>query len=430
MIEVKNLILGGGIAGLGVGVHCRKRDDEYLIIEKENFYGGLCASFHVGDFIFDYFIHLSFTMDEFVRRHFDKTPHYSHTPNPFNYYYGTWIKHPAMNNLYPLSQYEKDKILEGLANRDQYSDRWKENYEYWLRYQFGDYFAEHFPLVYTRKYWGDEAKNMETEWVGKRIYQPSIDEILQGMKTEDTPVTYYAKEMRYPITGGFGEYLKSFVNEDHIRMNERVVTIDVKNNIVITDKEEYRYEHLYSSIPLPELANIVINDKSEENRVFNESIKKLHWTSGYLISLGLSGVCSRKDLWDYIYDENIMVSRYYSPSLMSPNTAPSNCYSVQAEIYTKDGEGIKLAPSKLLEEIIDQMDDIGAIDKAKIVVKDVRFRKYCNVLFDHAVYKNREAALKYLKKKGINPIGRFGEWEYYWSDQSFMSGYKAAAEKI
>lgn len=430
MIEIENLILGGGISGLGAGLCHQERDKKYLIIERENYYGGLCASFCVGEFIFDYFIHLSFTTNELVRRYFDKTPYYSHVPNPFNYYQGIWIKHPAMNNLYPLNQNEKDKILEGLSNRDQYSDRWKENYEYWLRYQFGDYFAEHFPLVYTRKYWSDEAKNMETEWVGKRIYQPSIDEILQGMESEDTPVTYYAKEMRYPKMGGFGEYLRSFANEDRIRTNESVVAINVKDRTVLTDKEEYRYENLYSSIPLPELVNIVTGDRSEEYKAFSESIKNLHWTSGYLISLGLSGVCSRKDLWDYIYDENIIVSRYYSPSLMSPNTAPYNCYSVQAEVYTKDGGRLRLDSSELLEKVINQMDDIGAINKANIMVKDIKFRKYCNILYDHEVYKNREAALKYLKKKGIRPIGRFGEWEYYWSDQSFMSGYKAATEKV
>lgn len=123
-----------------------------------------------------------------------------------------------------------------------------------------------------------------------------------------------------------------------------------------------------------------------------------------------------------------MVSRYYSPSLMSPNTAPSNCYSIQAEVYTRDGGRYGLNSSKLLEEIIEQMDGIGAIDKNKILVKDIRFRKYCNILFDHAIYQNRDTTLKYLKKKGINPIGRFGKWEYYWSDQSFMSGYKAATE--
>lgn len=93
----------------------------------------------------------------------DRTPFYAHTPNPFNYYHGVWIKPPAINNLFPLSEDEKKKVLRGLANRDKYKDSYSDNYERWLRYQFGDYFAENFLLVYTRKYWMEEARNMETK---------------------------------------------------------------------------------------------------------------------------------------------------------------------------------------------------------------------------------------------------------------------------
>lgn len=134
MIEIKNLILGGGISGLAAGLHLRENNKEYLILEKDTNYGGLCQSFRLGSFIFDYFIHLSFTTNEFVKKKFDITPHYSHIPNPYNYYHGKWLKHPAMNNLFALSQEEKELILQGLSERNKYAVKWKENYEYWLRY--------------------------------------------------------------------------------------------------------------------------------------------------------------------------------------------------------------------------------------------------------------------------------------------------------
>jgi hypothetical protein len=31
------------------------------------------------------------------------------------------------------------------------------------------------------------------------MYQPSIDEVLFGAMTSQTPNTYYVKEMRYPV---------------------------------------------------------------------------------------------------------------------------------------------------------------------------------------------------------------------------------------
>lgn len=49
-------------------------------------------------------------------------------------------------------------------------------------------------MQYTKKYWGVEAKELETKWVGERMYKPTIEEIRKGMETEDTPITYYAKK--------------------------------------------------------------------------------------------------------------------------------------------------------------------------------------------------------------------------------------------
>lgn len=47
-----------------------------------------------------------------------------------------------------------------------------------------------------------EAKDLETRWMGSRegsrLYQPSVEEVIQGCNTTETPVTYYSKEMRYP----------------------------------------------------------------------------------------------------------------------------------------------------------------------------------------------------------------------------------------
>ncbi|GHU73728.1 hypothetical protein FACS189450_14030 [Spirochaetia bacterium] len=36
--------------------------------------------------------------------------------------------------------------------------------------------------------------------------------------------------------------------------------------------------------------------------------------------------------------------------------------------------------------------------------------------------KNRDFVKAYLAGKGIDLIGRFGEWDYLWSDQGYMSG--------
>lgn len=73
-----------------------------------------------------------------------------------------------------------------------------------------------------------EAKDLETKWVGLRVYQPSVEEVIQGSKTPDTPVTYYAKEMRYPKTGGFKHFFSSLADSTDIRYNQKVVAINTE----------------------------------------------------------------------------------------------------------------------------------------------------------------------------------------------------------
>jgi hypothetical protein len=65
----------------------------------------------------------------------------------------------------------------------------------------------------------------------------------------------------------------------------------------------------------------------------------------------------------------------------------------------------------------------------QILFKDVMHIDYANVIFDL----ERAEALKivqgYLDELGIGYCGRYGDWAYIWTDESFISG-ENAAEKI
>ena len=73
---------------------------------------------------------------------------------------------------------------------------------------------------------------------------------------------------------------------------------------------------------------------------------------------------------------------------------------------------------------------MGLFKKEDLIVKDIRAEKYANVIFDHFIYENRKIVLNYLNEIGIISIGRFGEWEYFWSDQSMLSGRDGALKLI
>jgi protoporphyrinogen oxidase len=76
------------------------------------------------------------------------------------------------------------------------------NYADWLLSSFGSTFAQLFPMQYTRKYHLTGAENMSTDWLGPRIYRPSLEEVLRGALSPSSPHIHYITHFRYPRYGG------------------------------------------------------------------------------------------------------------------------------------------------------------------------------------------------------------------------------------
>lgn len=416
-IEAKNLILGAGIAGLGASYALRKKGERSVIIEKDCTYGGLCSCFEIDGFRFDRFVHLSFSKIDEVNELFNKScPEiYRHIPNPYNLYKGIWIKHPAQNNLFPLSDEEKRLIVNDFIKRPPVEGAEVKNYEDWLRLQFGDYFAEHFPMVYTRKYWRKPASELRTEWAGSRVYQPSVEEVIEGCNTKETPITYYAKEMRYPKQGGYKAYLKELVKDADIRYNLEVFRIDTrKKTVFFKNGETATYERLISSLPLPLVARMC--DAPDEVVVASN---KLECTSGYHVSVGLKTKNIPPYLWWYIYDEDILASRVYSPSLKSLDNVPEGCSSLQFEVSCKKNE---YTEDELIEGTVGRMVKLGVLEEKDVLFTHIGFEPFANVTFTKPIFQARKIVCDWLGSVGVETVGRFGEWDYLWSDQALVSG--------
>lgn len=413
-----NIILGAGISGLGASYALAEKGEKCIVFEKDDTYGGLCGNFSIDGFRFDRFVHFTFSQNERVNKIFkSSSPEiYRHTPEAYNVYKGIWIKHPAQNNLFPLCQKEKDLIINDFLNRKSPDTTAIRNYEDWLRIQFGDYFAEHFPMVYTRKYWMKEARELRTEWVGQRVYQPSVDEVIAGSKTAETPNTYYAKEMRYPKTGGYKQFLKVLAENADIRYNKEVIEIDTQSKTVLfSDGASVEYCRLISSLPLPEMVKIV---KNTPDKVI-EAASKLESTCGYHVSIALKTKRIPPYLWWYIYDEDNLSARVHSPSMKSPDNAPEGCSSLQMEVYCKKGE---YSEQEIKEKTVGKLVEKGFIQEEDILFVHLGYEKYANVIFTEPIYVSRQIVRDYLATIGIETIGRFGEWDYLWSDQSLLSG--------
>lgn len=414
-------ILGAGVAGISASYHLSLKGISTICYEKNSRPGGLLSGFEINGFRFDNAVHLSFTTDPYVRSIFDKVEYLSHRPNAYCFERGRWLKHPVQNNLWSLSTDDKVSLIDSFFSRPNFECN---NYDDWLKCQYGNMIAERYPIKYTKKYWGISAENLSLSWIGNRLRTADSKEILRGAFEKREDNHYYASEMRYPTRGGYYAFIEGMINLNRVELSKDVLSICLnKRLITFTDGCVVSYKRLISSLPLPRIIEVIENVPKQ----IKEAAKKLLYTKIDLISVGFS----RKDippyLWFYIYD-GAYAARAYSPSFKSPENVPDGCSSLQFEIYTLSTNECQ-DKEVLIADIKNFLIDNNICIKEDIIFVHHKHLEFGNVVFNIGMEERRDVVINYLQENNIISCGRFGEWDYLWSDQALISG-KNAAEKI
>jgi protoporphyrinogen oxidase len=424
-MEIDNVILGAGIAGLAYAHELKKTKKKAVIFEAESFAGGLCRSFAVQGFVFDSAAHASFTENTVARNLFDKTSYTTHEPVAYNFHKGHWLKHPVVNNLYPLDVADKVSYIKSFVERKEIEHI--TDYGQWLYASYGEELARQFYHLYTRKYWTVEPDELTASWVGIRLAKTDLSKILFGAFSSVTGIDSYAQKWRYPLNGGgYQAFLKPLLDDTNIEYNKKAIKINLnEKTILFSDGVLIAYKKLISSMPLPEFV-ATIEQAPEEIRV---KAQKLKATKVSLISIGFNRLDIPKHLFFYIYDKDIMAARANSPSLLSEKNVPPGCSSIQFEIYHHPDSVIN--QRAVIENTLQGIKKMNLCKEDDIMFVDYRLLPYGNVLFLHGMEKERDCIRTYIQNQGVDLIGRFGEWDYLWSDQSYLSGVmKAKKEKI
>ncbi|MGI2012760.1 protoporphyrinogen/coproporphyrinogen oxidase [Shewanella oncorhynchi] len=413
------VILGGGIAGISACYHAHEKKIDATCYEANEKPGGLVANFTIQGFRFDNAVHLSFTKNEYVRSIFDKVDYITHKPDAYCLDRGLWLKHPIQNNLFPLPIAEKVSHIKSFIERPCTNP---ENYSEWLEHQYGYSIANKYPKSYTKKYWGLDATKLSTTWIGNRMRRAEIDEILLGALEERDDNHYYANEMRYPKNGGYFEFIKDIAI--NIKLNKQAVKIDViGKEVAFSDGSKVLYSELISTLPLPTLCSIIKNCPAE----VMDAANSLLWTTVDLISIGFDKSDIPPYLWFYIYDEANVAARAYSPSWKAKSNAPEGKSSLQFEIYNLSTEQ-RQEPENLIANIKEKLLEMQVCSESDILFMHHKHLPFGNVVFDHGMEYRRKIVLDYLDSVNIHTCGRFGEWDYLWSDQSFLSGQNSVSK--
>lgn len=427
-------ILGAGMAGFGAAYRLHAEGVRALMFEQRAYHGGHTASFrHDSGFIFDDGPHISFTKVDRIRQLFAESVEHKIEDvqaRVNNYWKGHWVKHPVQCNLHGLPAELVVRILTE-AIEAKYKEQPAEIHTYaeWLVASFGPTFAETFPMTYGLKYHTTSAGNMSTDWLGPRLYRPDLAELLRGALSPDTSDAHYITSFRYPSRGGFVSFLNGFLPCAGLRLGHRLDSLDpVTRMLRFSNGEVFRYDHLISSVPLPEL--IARIDGAPPDVI--EAAGRLACTTCVVVNLGLDRADISEAHWSYFYDHDFCFTRVSFPHMLSPHNVPPGSGSIQAELYYSEKyRPFRCRPEDLIQPVIGDLRRCGLIrNNDRILFKNATLSPYANVIFDL----ERRAALEvvhgYLDDLGVAYCGRYGDWAYHWTDEAFMSGEQAAQKVL
>jgi protoporphyrinogen oxidase len=426
------IILGSGMSALGAAYRFHSEGITPVLYDKNTYHGGQTASFRYDrGFLFDVGPHISYTKDPHIQDLFADSVDQQYESIQIylnNFWRGYWPQHPVQLHLHGLPEDVIVKVITDFVAERQAPDRPVRNYADWLISSFGQTFAELFPMQYTRKFHLTSAENMSTDWIGPRMYQASLDEVLRGALSPSAPQIHYVTHFRYPKEGGFVSYLRKFIPLGRLELNHELVSLDPRTRqLNFSNGVAAQYDALVSSIPLPELIRMI---RGAPQDILDAS-RSLACSTCVLVNVGVD----REDLsvahMTYFYDEDICFTRLSFPHMLSPHNAPPGTGSIQAEVYfSQKYKALRGAPDDWIEPVIQDLRRCGLLREGdRILFSNAMLVQYANIIFDL----DRAGALSivhgYLDDIGIHYCGRYGDWGYLWTDDSFKSG-ENAAQKI
>lgn len=439
-------IIGAGLAGLTAAYYLLKQGvRNIVIIESSSRAGGLLRSEKVDGYLFDIggshiiFSKNSKVLSEVIDILNDDL--IAHRRNSKIYYGGTFIKYPFENGLGQLSPDERYQCLKDMI--DTYIRRIKgelrepENFLEWILYVFGKSIAEKYLIPYNEKLWKVDLREITLEWVGGRVPNPPIDDVIKAAVGIEVEGYLHQLFFYYPVRG-IESLAKSLISKivslgAEVRYSSPVLKIrSYEGNSRVHKIVELPEDELLCSciIYTAPLSNAGVFDDIISSEVA-KAASKLRSVPVSVVGLGL-----RKPIppvhWVYFPDRNIVFHRAAVLSNYSPFTAPSGRSALIAEISFRDIESMRSASDyTLVRKVIEGLEEVSLIrDAADVDVANVWKWNYAYVLYD----KQRQEVLPKIKaeltKVGVFPHGRFGSWEYLNMDAIFMKSREIAKNVI
>ena len=422
------LIVGAGLAGLSAAFHL---GSGYRLLEKSDRVGGLCKTDVRDGFFFDATGHWLHLRDPEMKTLAEET-----LPGGWVtverraaiWSHGVFTRYPYQVNTHGLPpEVVAENVLGfieahygegGRALRE----RTPATFGEFIRRHLGEGIAKNFMVPYNQKLWTVHPDALGTEWMGRFVPRPSVEQVVRGALGLEGDKAGYNASFAYPKIGG----IESFAAALGARLKRPAecgvwpVAIDPARKRVRTSSgEEIPYRTLVATIPLPELIALCADAPSQ----VRDAARQLHATTVTYVNVAARDVGAPPFHWVYLPEPRYAPYRIGSASAAVPSLAPAG----QRSFYVEFSATAMLDPAAVVEQALAALRDTGFVpSRDDVLFTEVRSIPHAYVIYDDQYGPARRAILEYLESRDILTAGRYGRWEYSSMEDALLGGRDCA----
>lgn len=405
----KIVIIGAGLAGLSSGWFLKQNNIDFIVLEKENFVGGLARSFKWQGFDCDFATHRLFSSDEKILQELLKIiPMGRHIRRSKIHLRGNWLRDPldifellsrfsALDQLFLLSSYLfRDRNLPD------------QNFENYVIRRYGKGLYEFFFQPYTEKLFGIPGKSISPTWAEMKVRLASpLDLIRESTKTK---FQYFY----YPINGGYGAIANRLYEEikENVILNANILNINTRGDRIseIKYKQEGRLhtqkvDLLISTIPLTVISKLIGFEISLQYRKVDSVY--IHANKPQISD----------NHWIYFIDKDIAINRLVEFKNLSSYNTPQDTTVICSEVTQHYPD--------VLFKVITDLEKVNLLKQDEILNTMVIREDYSYPVYDLAYKEKVIFAKKELSKyKNLHILGRSAEFIHREADDNFWEASK------
>lgn len=431
------LILGAGVCGMAAASVLGER---VTVLERGKRPGGLVLTHRLGDYWFDRVIHLlHFRDDHRLQERIQALMGEVLKPCPPVAWVETAAgvaRYPIQNNLSDLKPAFAQRCVNDLLKENEsHNTKHVRNYEDFLLRTFGRSLCELFFFPYNRKTWRRPLSQLVPSGFQWNIARPDINSTIGAQHRRSSAHNHncwYPRPGRDAPLRGMEILSQCLASQcADLRLGHEVISIDAAARTVGARHAGkdliFRYRKaLLSTLPLPH----AIRACQQAPKWLKAACIELPYIRVRSVALCIEGTYPNKPgHYRYFTDDSLPFTRLVFMNEFDPCMSPTSGWGLLAEV-TEPGESAALPESDLIKRVWQAVERLGILSSGSRLIDAGVFNiAPAYVVFTPESQPVVEQARKFLKSYDIEPLGRYGYWEYSSMAQVMMKGFEWAESR-